>query len=83
MMLIRAWSTREVCELRFPLVEGQPGPERYVSELKPVLDQAVSDKKITSAQEQAIVNRLQAGPLPLWNRPEKHKPTPAATPSSG
>ncbi|HYS97545.1 MAG TPA: hypothetical protein VEM94_04030 [Candidatus Dormibacteraeota bacterium] len=56
---------------------------RLIAKLKPVLDQAVSDKKITSAQEQAIVNRLQAAPLPLWNRPEKHKPTPAATPSSG
>jgi len=55
---------------------------RLIAKLKPVLDQAVSDKKITSAQEQAIVNRLQTGPLPLWNRPEKHKPTPAATPSS-
>lgn len=55
---------------------------KLIANLKPVLDKAVSDKKITSAQEQTIVTRLQTGPLPLWNRPEKRKPTPAATPSS-
>src|SRR3954464_1468654 len=42
--LIRAWSPREVCELRFPLVEGQPGPERYVTELKPVLDRGAAER---------------------------------------
>jgi lipooligosaccharide transport system ATP-binding protein len=36
--LIRTWSTREVCELRFPLAEGQPGPERFVPDLAPVLE---------------------------------------------
>ena len=55
---------------------------KLIAGLKPVLDQAVTEKKITAAQEQAIVTRLQTGPLPLWNRPEKRKPTPVATPSS-
>lgn len=55
---------------------------KLIANLKPVLDKAVSDKKITAAQEQTIVSRLQTGPLPLWNRPEKRKPTPVATPSS-
>ncbi|TMF40612.1 MAG: hypothetical protein E6I30_01565 [Chloroflexi bacterium] len=55
---------------------------KLIANLKPVLDKAVSDKKITAAQEQTIVSRLQTGPLPLWNRPEKRKPMPAATPSS-
>src|SRR5206468_10247730 len=36
--LIRAWSTREVCELRFPPAEDQPGPEAYVPALQPVVD---------------------------------------------
>jgi lipooligosaccharide transport system ATP-binding protein len=39
--LIRAWSTREVCELRFPLVEGQPGPERHLPDVQPALDRGV------------------------------------------
>ena len=42
--LIRAWSTREVCELRFPLVEGQPGPERYVDQLAPVLESGAVER---------------------------------------
>ncbi|CCG02471.1 ABC transporter ATP-binding protein [Blastococcus saxobsidens] len=35
--LIRRYATREVLELRFPLLEGQPGPERYVPDLDGVL----------------------------------------------
>ncbi len=42
--LIRRWSTREVCELRFPLLEGQPGPERYVAELAPLLEQGAVER---------------------------------------
>jgi lipooligosaccharide transport system ATP-binding protein len=42
--LIRTWSTREVCELRFPLVEGQPGPERFVPDLAPVLERGVAER---------------------------------------
>ena len=42
--LIRRWSTREVCELRFPLLEGQPGPERHVAELAPVVEQGAVDR---------------------------------------
>jgi lipooligosaccharide transport system ATP-binding protein len=40
--LIRTWSTREVCELRFPLAEGQPGPERFLPALRPVLDRGAA-----------------------------------------
>jgi len=42
--LIRTWSTREVCELRFPLVEGQPGPERFVPDLAPVLERGAVER---------------------------------------
>ena len=56
---------------------------RLIANLKPALDQAVADKKLTSAQEQTLINRLQTGPLPLWNRPAKHqKPAPTASPSA-
>jgi lipooligosaccharide transport system ATP-binding protein len=37
--LIRRYSTREVCELRFPVLDGQPGPEQHVAALAPVLEQ--------------------------------------------
>jgi lipooligosaccharide transport system ATP-binding protein len=42
--LIRRYSTREVCELRFPLVEGQPGPERFVDAVQPVIRQGVAER---------------------------------------
>jgi hypothetical protein len=54
---------------------------KLIAGLKPALDQAVAGKKITSAQEQAIITRLQTGPLPLWNAPAR-KPQPAAPTTS-
>ena len=42
--LIRRYSTREVCELRFPVVEGQAGPERHVDALRPVLEQGAAER---------------------------------------
>ncbi len=53
---------------------------RLIANLKPALDQAVTDKKLTAAQEQTIINRLQTGALPLWKMPAKHQ-KPAATAS--
>jgi hypothetical protein len=52
--------------------------------LKPALDKAVADKRITSTQEQAILDRLKTGKLPLWDRPAHRKPVPppSATSSS-
>jgi hypothetical protein len=54
---------------------------RLIANLKPALDQAVADKKISAAQEQTIINRLQTGPLPLWSAPVK-RPKPAASPTA-
>ncbi|TMC53439.1 MAG: hypothetical protein E6J20_07175 [Chloroflexi bacterium] len=51
---------------------------KLIANLKPALDKAVTDKKLTSQQETLIVQRLQTAPLPLWNAPV-HKPKPAAT----
>ena len=55
---------------------------KLIEGLKPALDKAVSNKRITAAQEQTILDRLKTGNLPLWNRPLKHRPSPAATPSA-
>jgi hypothetical protein len=51
---------------------------RLIANLKPALDQAVTDKKLTAAQEQMIINRLQTGPLPLWNAVMKRPKAPAS-----
>jgi hypothetical protein len=53
---------------------------KLINNLKPTLDKAVTDKKLTADQEKAIVSRLQTGPLPLWSKVPKHKPATAATP---
>jgi hypothetical protein len=50
---------------------------KLIAGLKPALDQAVTDKKITAAQEQAIITRLQTGELPLW-KAQVRRPKPAA-----
>src|SRR3712207_4615140 len=42
--LIRRYSTREVLELRFPVVEGQPGLEHHVDALRPVLEQRLVER---------------------------------------
>jgi hypothetical protein len=56
--------------------------KKLIAGLKPTLDTAVTDKKLTSAQEQTIIARLQTEQLPLWNaqvkRPKPAAPSPAA-----
>jgi hypothetical protein len=42
----------------------------------------VTNKRLTSAQEQAILQRLQTGPIPYWNTPLKRKATAPATPAT-
>lgn len=54
---------------------------KVVAALKPTLDKAVTDKKLTAAQEQAIISRLQTGELPLWNTAVKPRPKPGTTAS--
>jgi gas vesicle protein len=56
---------------------------RLIAKLTPVLDAAVTNKQLTTKQEQAIIKRLQTGPLPLWNKPIRPGKAPAsAAPSA-
>ena len=59
-----------------PVTEAQ-FRTRLIANLTPLLDTAVTNKKLTSAQEQAIIQRLQTGPIPFWTTPMR-KPKPAA-----
>ena len=55
---------------------------KLIANLKPALDGAVASKKLSAAQEQALLSRLQTGPLPLWSTPvRKPAPPAAAVPS--
>jgi polyhydroxyalkanoate synthesis regulator phasin len=50
-----------------------------ISTLTPELDKAVQNGKLTKQQEQAILQRLKDGKLPLWDRPAAKKPAPSAS----
>jgi len=56
--------------------------DRLIAQLKPVLDAAVTNKKLTPAREQAIIKRLQTGSIPLWNTAIR-KPAATASPAPG
>jgi hypothetical protein len=52
---------------------------RLIAKLTPVLDAAVTNKQLTAKQEQAIVKRLQTGPIPLWNKVTRPGKAPTTT----
>lgn len=55
---------------------------KLIANLKPALDQAVKNGKLTAAQEQTLLDRLQTGPLPLWDKAPKRPKAPAAPTAS-
>jgi hypothetical protein len=55
---------------------------RLITKLTPILDAAVTNKHLTAKQEQAIIKRLQTGPIPLWSKPAARKTAAAVTPTS-
>jgi hypothetical protein len=59
-----------------PVTEAQ-FRTRLIAKLTPLLDTAVTNKKLTSAQEQAIIKQLQTGPIPFWST-SMRRPKPAA-----
>jgi hypothetical protein len=65
----------QIAAAQTPPVTQDQFRARLIANLKPMLDQAVADKKLTSDQEQKILQRLQTGPIPFWDKPMR----PAAT----
>ena len=55
---------------------------KLIANLTPLLDKAVADKLITPAQEKKIINRLQKGPIPLWNKAPRPTTAAGAPPSA-
>lgn len=56
---------------------------KLASVAKPDLDQQVKAGNLTQNQENAILQQIQSGTLPLWDRPARmpHKPAPSPSPS--
>ena len=59
----------QIAAAQKPAVTEAQFRSRVIAKLTPVLDAAVTNKKLTAAQEQAIIKRLQTGPIPLWSKP--------------
>ena len=65
-----------------PVTEAQ-FRTRLIAKLTPLLDTAVTNKKLTAAQEQAIIKQLQTGPIPFWNTSMRRpKPVAPASPTA-
>lgn len=53
---------------------------KLIAKLTPMLDTAITNKQLTTAQKTEFLKRLQTGPVPFWSKPVPHKPvTPAAS----
>jgi LmbE family N-acetylglucosaminyl deacetylase len=59
-----------------PVTEAQ-FRAKLIAQLTPLLDAAVKNSRLTAAQEQAILQRLQTGPIPFWNSPLRRPKAPA------
>lgn len=73
MTLSQIASAQKMTEVQFRI--------QLVAKLKPVLDAAVTNNKLTAAREQAIIKGLKTGPIPLWNKPA-HKAAATPTPTN-
>jgi len=79
--LAKGMTLHQIADGQNPPVTEAQFRSRLIASLKPVLDKAVTDKKITSAQEQKILTALQTGPIPFWDKPMR-KPAAAASPGA-
>ncbi len=57
--------------------------QKLIAVVKPQLDQAVQAHRITRAQENRVLQRLQTGTLPLWDRIPGSTPAASPTPAAG
>ena len=80
--LATGMSLSQIAAAQKPPVSEADFRTRLIAKLKPLLDTAVTNKQLTSTQEQAILQQLQTGPIPLWNTPIKRKTTAPASPAT-
>ena len=82
--LMNGKTLSQIAAAQKPAVTEDQFRTRLIANLKPLLDQAVTSGKLTSAQEQQIIQRLQTGPIPFWDKPLKRPAgaSPAAPPAA-
>ncbi|HLZ95244.1 MAG TPA: hypothetical protein VKT20_07960 [Candidatus Dormibacteraeota bacterium] len=69
--LMNGQTLSQIAAAQNPPVTEDQFRTKLIANLKPLLDQAVTDGKLTSAQEQQILTLLQTGPIPFWDKPMK------------
>ena len=79
--LAKGMTLHQIADAQNPPVTEAQFRSRLVANLKPVLDAMVANKRITSEQEQKILQQLQTGPIPFWDKPVR-KPMAAASPGA-
>ena len=67
--LAKGMTLHQIASAQNPPVTEDQFRSRLIAQLKPTLDKAVTDKKLTSEQEQKILTELQSGPIPFWDKP--------------
>ena len=80
--LAKGMSLSQIAAAEKPPVTEAQFRTNLIAKLKPLLDTAVTNKQLTSAQEQTILQQLQTGPIPLWNTPVKPRTTAPPSPAS-
>ena len=80
--LAKRMSLSQIAAAQNPPVTEAQFRTSLIVKLKPLLDAAVANKQLTSTQQQAILQRLQAGPIPFWNAPMPRKTTPPGSPAA-
>jgi hypothetical protein len=81
--LANGMSLSQIAAAQKPPVTEADFRTRLIAKLKPLLDTAVTNKQLTSTQEQAILKQLQTGAIPYWKTPPmKPKTTAPASPAT-
>jgi hypothetical protein len=82
--MAQGMSLSQIAAAQKPPVTEAQFRAKLIAKLTPVLDSAVTAKKLSATQEKAIIQQLQTGPIPYWNTPmHKAKKPATATPTAG
>ena len=77
--LAKGMSLSQIAAAQHPAVTEAQFRAKLIQNLTPLLDKAVTNGQLTKTQEQAILQKLQTGPIPYWTTPIKTKrPTTAS-----
>lgn len=71
--LAKGMSLSQIAAAQKPPVKEADFRARLIANLKPLLDAAVSNNKMTATDEQSILKKLQTGPIPYWDKAPHHK----------